>query len=230
MRTRALLVGGALVVSALLPSTNAQAFFWRLDQSARQAPAAQHSYEGRTYRFEPGYGGRSDTRQAAYGRQNDLEPSSRAVVTDTPSSGQVVDYSGSHPAGSIVVKTSERRLYLVLGGGKALRYPVGVGRVGKQWNGSTVISGKYLKPAWSPPEEIRRDKPSLPDVIPGGTAGNPMGVAALTLSGGEYAIHGTNKPSSIGGFVSYGCIRMHNRDILDLYARVSVGTPVTVAH
>ena len=230
MRTRALLVGGALVVSALLPSTNAHAFFWRLDQSAHQAPAAQPSDQGRTYRFEPGYGGRSDTRQAAYGRQSDSEPGSRAMAADTPSSGQVVDYSGPQPAGSIVVKTSERRLYLVLGGGKALRYPVGVGRAGKQWNGSTVISGKYLKPAWSPPEEIRRDKPSLPNVIPGGTSGNPMGVAAMTLSGGEYAIHGTNKPESIGGFVSYGCIRMHNRDILDLSARVSVGTPVTVVH
>ncbi len=230
MRTRALLVGGGLVVSVLLPSTNAQAFFWRFDQSARQSAAAQQSYQGQTYRSEPGYGSLSYTRQAAYGGQSDSMPSNGSMAADTPSSGQVVDFPASEPAGSIIVKTGERRLYYVLGGGKALRYTVGVGRVGKQWNGSTVISGKYLKPAWSPPEEIRRDKPSLPDVIPGGTSGNPMGVAALTLSGGEYAIHGTNKPSSIGGFVSYGCIRMHNRDILDLYARVSVGTPVTVVY
>ena len=75
---------------------------------------------------------------------------------------------------------------------------------------------------------MKRDKPSLPNIIRGGTPQNPMGVAAMTLSGGEYAIHGTNVPSSIGGFVSYGCIRMYNQDITDLYDRVSVGTPVIV--
>ena len=133
-----------------------------------------------------------------------------------------------YEAGTIVVKTNERRLYYVLGGGQALRYPVGVGRAGKAWSGTSHISGKYIKPAWSPPAEVRRDKPSLPDVIPGGSPRNPMGAAALTLSGGEYAIHGTNAPGSIGGVVSYGCIRMHNRDIMDLYGRVHYGTRVVV--
>jgi len=85
-----------------------------------------------------------------------------------------------------------------------------------------------VQPAWSPPAEIKRDKPNLPDVIPGGTPENPMGAAALTLSGGEYAIHGTNQPKSVGGFVSYGCIRMLNRDIVELYRMVDVGTPVIV--
>ena len=81
----------------------------------------------------------------------------------------------------------------------------------------------------SPPEEVKRDKPSLPNVIPGGSPGNPMGAAALTLSGGgEYAIHGTNVPGSVGGFVSYGCIRMYNADVLDLYNRVGWGTTVVV--
>jgi len=131
-------------------------------------------------------------------------------------------------AGTIVIKTNERRLYYVLGGGQAIRYPVGVGRAGKQWAGTSFIDGMRLKPAWAPPSEVRRDKPSLPAVIPGGTPGNPMGAAALTLSGGEYAIHGTNAPGSIGGFVSYGCIRMHNADIMDLYGRVHLGTPVIV--
>jgi lipoprotein-anchoring transpeptidase ErfK/SrfK len=133
-----------------------------------------------------------------------------------------------YAAGTIVVKTNERRLYYVLGDGKALRYPVGVGRAGKAWAGATTIDGKHIKPAWSPPAEIRRDKPSIPNVIPGGTPQNPMGAAALTLAGGEYAIHGTNAPGSIGGFVSYGCIRMFNQDVLDLYSRVSVGTSVVV--
>jgi lipoprotein-anchoring transpeptidase ErfK/SrfK len=136
----------------------------------------------------------------------------------------LADYS----PGTIVVKTNERRLYLVLDSGHAVRYPVGVGKSGKQWAGTTRIDGKYRNPAWAPPAEVKRDKPSIPDVIPGGSPRNPMGVAAMTLSGGEYAIHGTNVPGSIGGFVSYGCIRMLNDDITDLYSRVSVGTTVVV--
>src|SRR5215471_18601296 len=95
--------------------------------------------------------------------------------------------------------------------------------------GTAFISGKQLRPAWSPPAEVKRDEPSLPNVIPGGSPGNPMGAAAMTLSGGgEYAIHGTNNPGSIGGFVSYGCIRMYNADVLDLYSRVGWGTTVVV--
>jgi lipoprotein-anchoring transpeptidase ErfK/SrfK len=136
--------------------------------------------------------------------------------------------SGEYSPGTIVVKTNERRLYLILDSGHAMRYPVGVGRYGKQWAGTTRIDGKYSNPAWSPPKEVKRDKPNMPDVIPGGSPRNPMGVAAMTLAGGEYAIHGTNVPGSVGGFVSYGCIRMLNPDITDLYQRVSVGTTVVV--
>jgi lipoprotein-anchoring transpeptidase ErfK/SrfK len=150
-----------------------------------------------------------------------------AVVNAPAMAREVVNFSGYSP-GTIVVKTSERRLYLVVDAGHAIRYPVGVGKAGKQWNGTARIDGKYLSPAWSPPAEVKRDKPSMPNVIPGGSPRNPMGVAAMTLSGGEYAIHGTNAPSSIGGFVSYGCIRMYNADISDLYGRVSVGTAVVV--
>ena len=131
-------------------------------------------------------------------------------------------------AGTIVIKTHERRLYYVLGNGRALRYPVGVGRTDKQWTGRSVISGKYIRPAWSPPAEIIRDNPKVSRFIPGGASNNPMGAAAMTIAGGEYAIHGTNRPGSVGGFVSYGCIRMLNADILDLFDRVAVGTPVVV--
>jgi lipoprotein-anchoring transpeptidase ErfK/SrfK len=141
----------------------------------------------------------------------------------------MVGFRGDYSPGTIVIKTNERRLYLVVDPGHAMRYPVGVGRAGKQWAGTTRIDGKYRNPAWSPPREVKRDKPSMPDVIPGGSPRNPMGVAAMTLSGGEYAIHGTNMPGSVGGFVSYGCIRMLNADISDLYQRVSVGTTVVVA-
>jgi len=139
----------------------------------------------------------------------------------------VVSFSGFAP-GTIVIKTSERRLYYVLDGGHALRFPVGVGRAGMTWTGNAQVEGKFVRPAWAPPDSIRRENPRLPKVIPGGAANNPMGAAALTLRGGEYAIHGTNRPELIGGFVSHGCIRMYNSDIRELYRLVSIGTPVVV--
>jgi lipoprotein-anchoring transpeptidase ErfK/SrfK len=151
-----------------------------------------------------------------------------AAMTQPAQARGIVGFSGNYSAGTIVVKTSERALYYVLGNGKAMHYTVGVGRLGKQWSGTAMITGKHLAPAWSPPAEVKRDNPKLPAVIPGGSPRNPMGAAALTLSGGEYAIHGTNAPGSVGGFVSYGCIRMYNADILDLYSRVSFGTTVVV--
>lgn len=141
--------------------------------------------------------------------------------------GQVVRFDGA-PPGTIVVKTQQRRLYYVVGPGEAIRYPVGVGRAGMQWQGDTYINGKYVRPAWSPPEMIKRENPSVPDVIPAGSPSNPMGAAAMTLAGDEYAIHGTNQPSLIGHFVSHGCIRMYNSDVMDLFQRVNVGTPVIV--
>jgi lipoprotein-anchoring transpeptidase ErfK/SrfK len=142
--------------------------------------------------------------------------------------GDKVTMSESFMPGTIVVRTNERRLYYVIGGGEAIRYPVGVGRAGKQWSGTAYINGKYIKPDWAPPAVVRHDHPNLPKVVPGGSPRNPMGVAAMSLSVGEYAIHGTNQPGSIGNFVSYGCIRMFNEDIKDLYSRVSVGTRVVV--
>ena len=151
-----------------------------------------------------------------------------AAMPQPAQAGAIVGFSGSYSTGTVVVKTNERALYYVLGGGKAVRYTVGVGRAGKQWTGTSMITGKHLKPAWSPPAEVKRAQPRLPNLIPGGSPHNPMGAAALTLSGGEYAIHGTNAPGSIGGFVSYGCIRMYNADILDLYNRVGFGTTVVV--
>jgi lipoprotein-anchoring transpeptidase ErfK/SrfK len=151
------------------------------------------------------------------------------TVTPPASAGELVAFIAGLPTGTILIRTSERRLYLMLGPGRALRYPVGVGREDRQWSGVSFIEGKYIRPNWSPPDAVRRDKPKLPLVIAGGSPANPMGAAAMTLSGGEYAIHGTNVPKSIGGFVSYGCIRMYNPDITDLYGRVSVGTQVVVS-
>ena len=150
------------------------------------------------------------------------------MAVPTASARETVSFSGPYSAGTIVIVSHERRLYYVLGNGQAIRYPVGVGKAGKRWAGATRIDGKYRYPDWSPPAAVKHDHPSMPDLIPGGSPRNPMGVAALTLAGGEYAIHGTNVPRSVGGFVSYGCIRMYNEDITDLYPRVGVGTPVVV--
>ena len=143
--------------------------------------------------------------------------------------GNLVAAKGNYAPGTIVIRTHERRLYLMLGNGEAMSYPVGVGRLGMQWSGQVQVDGKYVKPDWAPPADIKRANPRLPTMIPGGSPHNPMGVAAMTLSGGgQYAIHGTNQPNLIGGFVSHGCIRMYNADVRDLYGRVSVGTPVVV--
>jgi lipoprotein-anchoring transpeptidase ErfK/SrfK len=142
--------------------------------------------------------------------------------------GDRVSVKESYTPGTIVIRTAERRLYYFVGAGEAIRYPVGVGRAGMQWSGTASINGKYIEPAWSAPASMRRDYRSLPSVVPGGSSHNPMGAAAMTLSGGEYAIHGTNAPGTIGGFVSHGCIRMYNEDIVDLYSRVGVGTRVVV--
>ena len=136
-----------------------------------------------------------------------------------------VDYPGRVSVGTVVVQTSERSLYFVTGKGQALKYPVGVGRSGQQWFGTTRIVSKHIKPAWKPPASLRGNR--SPDFyIESGSPKNPMGAAALVLADNELAIHGTNNPGSIGGLVSAGCIRMHNKDIMDLFARVAVGTRV----
>jgi lipoprotein-anchoring transpeptidase ErfK/SrfK len=139
--------------------------------------------------------------------------------------GQTVAYSGDAPAGTIVVETGERALYFITGKGQAIKYSVGVGRSGQQWFGTTRIVSKHIKPAWKPPESLRgRRSPDF--YIESGSPKNPMGAAALVLRDNELAIHGTNNPGSIGGFVSAGCIRMRNKDVMDLFGRVSVGTRV----
>ena len=130
--------------------------------------------------------------------------------------------------GTIVIRTGQRSLYFVTAPGEAIRYQIAVGKAGKQWRGVKYVEELQVDPAWAPPAEVRRDNPRLPDVIPGGAPNNPMGVRALTLDRDEYAIHGTNRPDSIGTFASYGCIRMLNADILDLYEQVGVGTRVVV--
>jgi len=141
------------------------------------------------------------------------------------SAGELVPFHG-YRAGTIVIVTQARELYYVLGRGRAVRYPVGVGKAGMAWHGHASVAEKYRHPAWRAPPDIAGGH--YGPVIPGGSPRNPMGAAVLGLSRGNYAIHGTNNPSSVGKFVSHGCIRMHNADILDLYARAQIGTEVYV--
>ena len=138
-----------------------------------------------------------------------------------------IEYGSKEPAGTIVIDTAHTYLYLVLGNGKALRYGIGVGREGFTWNGAEKVSRMAEWPDWHPPEEMIERQPYLPRFMAGGE-GNPLGARALYLGDTLYRIHGTNQPSTIGTFVSSGCIRLTNEDITDLYSRVRVGTRVVV--
>jgi len=140
---------------------------------------------------------------------------------------QIVDYRTKEKPGVIVIDTQHTYLYFVLGGGQAVRYGIGVGRSGFTWSGRERISRMAEWPDWYPPEEMIERQPDLPRVMAGGP-GNPLGARALYLGKTLYRIHGTNQPSTIGKFVSSGCIRMLNEDVTDLYQRVRVGTRVTV--
>jgi lipoprotein-anchoring transpeptidase ErfK/SrfK len=140
---------------------------------------------------------------------------------------QLVDYKSKEPAGTIVIDTANTYLYLVLGGGKALRYGIGVGRDGFTWAGAERVSRMKEWPDWHPPAEMIERQPYLPRMMAGGP-GNPLGARALYLGNTLYRIHGTNQPSTIGKNVSSGCIRLLNEDIEDLYSRVQVGTRVVV--
>ena len=150
------------------------------------------------------------------------------IAATAAHAAETVPIHPGYRAGDIVIMTGARQLYFVLGGGQAIRYPVGVGKAGMAWHGRAYVEVKRVRPAWAPPADIRRADPYLPSAIPGGSPRNPMGEAVLGLDRGNYAIHGTNDPSSIGHFVSHGCIRMYNQDIVDLYSRVPIGTAVFV--
>jgi lipoprotein-anchoring transpeptidase ErfK/SrfK len=143
---------------------------------------------------------------------------------------ELVSLPTRYEPGSVVVSTRQRMLYFINADGTAVRYRVAVGMPGKQWFGTRLIDGKHIQPAWSPPAEVKRAKPGLPDVIPGGAPNNPMGAGALTISPGEYAIHGTSNAmrASIGTYASFGCIRMLDEDVLDLMPRVKVGARIHV--
>jgi lipoprotein-anchoring transpeptidase ErfK/SrfK len=140
---------------------------------------------------------------------------------------QAVDYNTIEPAGTIIIDTPHTYLYLVLGSGRAMRYGIGVGREGFTWTGTERISRMKEWPDWFPPKEMIERQPYLPRFMAGGET-NPLGARAMYLGNTLYRIHGTNQPSTIGTFVSSGCIRLTNDDVSDLYSRVQVGTRVVV--
>jgi lipoprotein-anchoring transpeptidase ErfK/SrfK len=140
---------------------------------------------------------------------------------------EMVAYNGPHGPGTIIVNTSERRLYLVMAGGRAMKYGIGVGRAGFEWAGTKSITRKEEWPDWRPPADMLRRRPDLPRYMAGGPD-NPLGARAMYLGDSLYRIHGSNEPETIGQAVSSGCIRMLNEDVIDLYQRVKVGTKVVV--
>jgi lipoprotein-anchoring transpeptidase ErfK/SrfK len=145
----------------------------------------------------------------------------------SPIKREIVEYETNLRPGTIVIETSERRLYLVLDDGKAIKYGVGVGRDGFRWSGQHSITRKAEWPGWTPPAAMRKRVPDLPAYMPGGPD-NPLGARALYIGSTLYRIHGTSEPWTIGQAVSSGCIRMVNDDVIDLYDRVRVGATVVV--
>ncbi|MCA1451940.1 L,D-transpeptidase [Bradyrhizobium sp. BRP22] len=174
--------------------------------------------------------GYASTQQSAFPSDEALTPEARdaeAGVLPERLRRTVVPFATSEAAGTIIIDTGNTALYYVLGQGRAIRYGVGVGRQGFTWSGVETITRKAEWPDWYPPAEMIKRQPYLPRFIAGGP-GNPLGARAMYLGSSQYRIHGTNDPSTIGKFVSSGCIRLTNEDVTDLFGRVNVGTKVVV--
>lgn len=152
-----------------------------------------------------------------------------ATITEGPYARQMVFFRTTEAPGTVIVHTSERFLYVVRGGNRALRYGIGVGREGFQWSGQVKVSRKSEWPDWRPPPEMLQRQPYLPRFMAGGP-GNPMGARALYLGSTVYRIHGTNQPETIGHAISSGCFRLANGDVIDLYERVPLGAKVVIRH
>jgi lipoprotein-anchoring transpeptidase ErfK/SrfK len=165
--------------------------------------------------------------------QQSAVPPSAAMPQEPEEAGQarlhrqVVDYRTGEAPGTVIIDTPHTYLYFVLGNGRAIRYGIGVGREGFTWSGTQTVTRKAEWPDWTPPPEMVQRQPYLPRFMAGGPQ-NPLGARAMYLGGTEYRIHGTNAPTTIGGRVSSGCIRLTNDDVIDLYGRVTVGTKVIV--
>jgi lipoprotein-anchoring transpeptidase ErfK/SrfK len=181
--------------------------------------------------------GYASTPQSSFPSDNMMvEPAQPALTDEGDGSSSVlperlrrtiVAFDTREPAGTVIIDTGNTALYYVLGQGRAIRYGVGVGREGFTWSGVQTISRKAEWPDWHPPAQMIARQPYLPRFMAGGP-GNPLGARAMYLGSSEYRIHGTNDPSTIGKFVSSGCIRLTNEDVADLFSRVDIGTRVVV--
>jgi lipoprotein-anchoring transpeptidase ErfK/SrfK len=176
---------------------------------------------GLTFSVSPGFAQQPDR-----GDQPGLMPDD-SVELAPEFQKQMVYYRTTEPAGTIIISTAERHLYLIEGNGRALRYGIGVGRDGFQWQGMVSITKKVEWPDWTPPPEMIARQPYLPRFMAGGP-GNPLGARAMYLGATVYRIHGTNQPDTIGTAISSGCFRLVNADVADLYGRVPVGTKVII--
>jgi len=156
-----------------------------------------------------------------------ISPEAAGAIAREKYKRETVHYSTSESPGTIIIDTDDRYLYYVTGSNRAIRYGIGVGREGFEWNGVEKISAKKQWPSWTPPPEMIQRQPDLPRFMPGGPK-NPLGARALYLGNTLYRIHGTNEDWSIGRAVSSGCIRMMNHDVIDLYNRTKIGTKVVV--
>lgn len=165
--------------------------------------------------------------QATQKKHSRFNFGSKKWTIDSKYLPRMVDYSSDEKPGTIIINTSRRYLYLILGNGKAKRYGVGVGRDGFRWSGTEKITRKREWPDWTPPAEMIARDPSLPRHMPGGPK-NPLGARAMYLGNSLYRIHGTANPWTIGRSVSSGCIRLRNEDVEDLYSKVKVGAKVIV--
>jgi lipoprotein-anchoring transpeptidase ErfK/SrfK len=178
---------------------------------------------------------RRKRRRVAKAERPKLKKVARKKAKPTYQGREVVDFSSREKPGTIIVRTSERALYQVLGRGKAMRYLVAVGKEGFSWSGTARVGLKKVNPKWTPPPEMIERTPKYAEWaggMPGGIPENPLGARALYLfnrrGDTQYRIHGTNAPSSIGTAASSGCIRMLNHEVIELYERTRIGTKVIV--
>ncbi|WP_375408124.1 L,D-transpeptidase [uncultured Methylobacterium sp.] len=185
---------------------------------------------GEEYYSDPAYDPYGSPRGADLGYRNYTQgtgPQAAPQAQVAPIPREIVSFNAGYKPGTMVVSTAERRLYLVLPGGEAIRYGVGVGRPGFTWSGTKSVTAKREWPSWTPPAAMLARRPDLPRYMAGGVE-NPLGARALYIGNTEYRIHGSNEPDTIGQAVSSGCIRMTNEDVTDLYDRVKVGAKVVV--
>ena len=219
MKTMATALAGVLGVCVLAAGPVAAAPYDPFEANTGEEYYADRSYD--PYASPRG----ADLGYRNYSQGNVSQGAPQAQVAPIPR--EIVSFNAGYKPGTMVVSTAERRLYLVLPGGEAIRYGVGVGRPGFTWSGTKSVTAKREWPSWTPPAAMIARRPDLPRYMAGGVE-NPLGARALYIGNTEYRIHGSNEPDTIGQAVSSGCIRMTNDDVTDLYDRVKIGAKVVV--